>query len=78
MAYSPDEYKALKEFYKQSLREQRALAEQVRWAKLRQRTQWHLAQLASSLEALGVSPPEENPDEKVVAPSPPQADKTLF
>ncbi|MCS7162863.1 MAG: hypothetical protein NZ958_06035 [Bacteroidia bacterium] len=77
MAYSPDEYKALKEFHKQSLREQRALAEQLRWAKLRQRTQWHLAQLARSLEALGVSPPEEK-GQALTPPPPPQADKTLF
>ncbi|MCS7296782.1 MAG: hypothetical protein RMK19_00500 [Bacteroidia bacterium] len=75
MAYTPEEYNQLKEFYKKELRERRELLEQFRLRHLSERAQWHLHQIQVSLAQLGVS---SEPSPSSEEPSPPVANKTLL
>jgi hypothetical protein len=90
MPYTPEEYEKLKAAYKEELRQRKAILEAARQAYLRQKAEWHLAQMQSALEALGYSlepplaPSEPTPSPQEVKepsstepPSPPET-KTLF
>ncbi len=83
MPYTPEEYENLKAAYKEELRHRKAILEAARRAHLRQKAEWHLAQMQSALEALGYSseppPPQETPHTPPSPEPPPPSDpKTLF
>lgn len=75
MGYTPEEYELLKEFYKRDWRERRILLEEIRLRRLRQRAEWHLSQMESSLQAMGLSAPDPFPPS---SPPTPSSDKTLL
>lgn len=78
MAYSPEEYEQLKAFYKEELGKRKAIQEQLRRAYLRQKAEWHLAQMRASLERLGMTPETEPDPTSPEAPnSPPDPDSDL-
>ncbi|MEN3040934.1 MAG: hypothetical protein ABDH66_05285 [Bacteroidia bacterium] len=66
MAYSPEEYEKLKEFYKQDLRERKAFMEALRHRLLRQKVEWELRQMETSLRRLGM---EQEPESVSSSPS---------
>jgi len=73
--YTPEEYEALKYFYKKDLRERKAILERLRLQHLRQKAEWHLKQMETSLRSLGIESSQEPPLE---APSGESSDKTLL
>lgn len=73
--YDPEEYEALKEFYKKDLRERKAILERLRLQRLRQKAEWHLKQVETALQQLGIDSAEEPP----AVPSPDDtSNKTLL
>lgn len=73
--YDPEEYEALKDFYKKDLRERKAILEHLRLKHLRQKAEWHLKQVETSLQSLGIDSSQESASE--VPPSE-SSDKTLL
>jgi hypothetical protein len=55
MPYTPEEYEKLKAAYKEALRQRKAILETAQKAHLRQKAEWHLAQMEAALTALGYS-----------------------
>jgi hypothetical protein len=55
MSYTPEEYEKLKAAYKEALRQRKAILEAAQKAHLRQKAEWHLAQMEAALTALGYS-----------------------
>ncbi len=70
MVYSPEEYERLKAFYKEDLAKRKAIQEQFRRALLRQKAEWHVAQMRASLERLGIAPEAEGEPSPTETPNP--------
>ncbi|MCS7189792.1 MAG: hypothetical protein RMJ66_07980 [Bacteroidia bacterium] len=71
MPYTPEEYEALKAFYKKELETRAAFRKQLaRTISLSKQPEWHLLQMKASLLSLGIDLTEED---KTPSPSSPSS-----